>query len=529
MRVLLKQNGQMVADLTFEQEALRAGSDPSSEIYLNNKAISEHHLRISPYQGAGWVVETVSRKPIPKLNGVPMSARANLHDGDRIELLDYMLTVFPTWDAGREKSDDADTKLRHKPLPTGTLIRRHMEKVEIPAGWLDKISRIAMELGLCTDLNLLMDYSINMLASVFGAGFSWFGARRRPAGRLEFVEGRLVSGQTCDLSAFGDALVHHSITRSQHLCVPKADDPVITSGMAVPLMSPEGNIGVVYVDTRTETQSYKPHHLDLMSLIGSLIASRLEQIMHGQVQVETELAGGELNLTRAVQARLDPKSVPQSDKLAIVAYSKPGDMRSGDVFDIVRMASGVIAFFFGHVTAEGFETAITMAEARAAFRTAMLHGDGPQVFVRALNWLVHDLGGDARIDCGCFLIDPTKGSVRYAIAGSPIAVAIDGQGQALALPNGNMPPIGETSAPNYQGKTAMLPENGSLVLASPGMETARNADGESLDPQRFIDAVCDGIHQSPRTTLDDAINDVSAYLREGDAPDDVTVFLFRRT
>lgn len=527
MRILLRQGETMLADLSFDEETVRAGSAADSEIHLPSPKLADYHLRLAPFRPGVWAVEAVNKKPVPTLNGLPMSSRANVKDGDRISVAGFTLTVYPTWDTGREDSDAA--ALRGKPLPAGTLVRKHMEKVSIPAGWLDKISRIAMELGLCTDLRILIDYSLDMMLRVFGAGYAWIGCRRLPEGRLDFVEGRLDSGKISDTPAFTDALVHHCLTRSQHLCVPTADDPVIVTGMAAPLMSSEGSIGVIYVDGRKQGQSYKPHHLDLFSLIGSLICSRLEQIFKGQLALQTQLAGGEISLTREVQARLDPKSVPHSEHLQIVAHSKPGSAASGDVFDIVRMASGTIAFFFGHVNAKGFETAITMAEARAAFRLSMLHGDAPHVFLRAMNWLVHEIKGAATIDCICMLIESDKGSIKYSAGGRALASLIGKSGDATPLTGGDRPAIGGTASVDYQSATAELPEGGMLALISPGMAAARNTAGEPLDPQRFIDSLCDGFGQSARAVLDDALDDVSSYLREGEQLEDITVFLIRRT
>lgn len=528
MRILLRQGETMLADLTFEQETVRAGSAADSEVHLPNPKLADYHMRIVPFQSGVWAVETVNKKPVPTLNGLPMSTRANLKDGDRISVAGYTLTVYPTWDAGREDAA-VDDALRGKPLPAGTLVRMHMEKVAIPAGWLDKISKIAMELGLCTDLRILIDFSLDMMIRVFGAGYAWIGCRRKPEGRLEFVEGRLDSGRISDTPAFTDALVHHCLTRSRHLCVPTADDPVIKTGMAAPLMSSEGSIGVIYVDARKDGQSYKPHHLDLFSLIGSLICSRLDQIFQGHMALQTQLAGGEVTLTREVQARLDPKSVPHSEHLQIVAHSKPGSAASGDVFDIVRMASGVIAFFFGHVNAKGFETAIAMAEARAAFRVAMLHGDAPHVFLKALNWLIHDVKGEATVDCVCMLIDPKQGTVKYGAGGKALAHMLDSSGKSTPLTSGDRPAVGTTGSVDYQSATAELPQGGSIALLSPGIAAARNADGDSLDPRRFVDSLCDGFGQSARAVLDDALDDVAPYLRTGEQPEDITVFLIRRT
>lgn len=528
MRILLRQGDTMLADLSFEEETVRAGSAGDSEVHLPSAKLADYHLRLSPFRPGVWAVETVSKKPIPTLNGLPMSTRANVKDGDRISVAGYTLTVYPTWGAGREDAD-VDAALRGKPLPAGTLIRKHMEKIAIPAGWLDKISRIAMELGLCTDLRILLDYSLDMMLRVFGAGYAWIGCRRKPEGRLEFVEGRLDSGKISDTPAFTDALVHHCLTRSQHLCVPTADDPVIVTGMAAPLMSSEGSIGVIYVDSRKKGQSYKPHHLDLFSLIGSLICSRLEQIFQGQLALQTQLAGGEVTLTREVQARLDPKSVPHSEHLQIVAHSKPGSTASGDVFDIVKMASGTIAFFFGHVNADGFETAITMAETRAAFRVAMLHGDAPHVFLRALNWLIHDVKGEASIDCICMLIDAGQGAIKYSAGGRTLARVIGASGNAIPLTGEDRPAVGATASADYQSASAKLLSGAAIALLSPGMAAAKNAAGESLDPQRFIDSLCDGFGQSARASLDDALDDVAAYLRAGEQPEDITVFLVRRT
>lgn len=533
MRVLVRQGRSILADLTFEETAVRIGSAEDAEVYLADAKIADYHVRLVPARQGKWSVEVVKHKPQAKLNDVLIHDGMNIRDGDSISLRDYVLTVYPSWDAGREESERLATEaeiaaVRAKPLPAGTLVKRHVEKVAIPAGWLDTISRIAMELSLCGDLRILMDYSLNMMLGVFGAGFAWMGARRRPAGRLEFVEGRLASGHNCDMPAFADAIVHHCVTRSQHICVPSSYDPEIVSAMATPLIAPEGNIGVVYVDTRKQGQAYKPHHLDLFSLISSHVSARLDQIIRGQKQLQATLAGGEISLAREVQARLDPRSIPQPEGLQIVAHCKPGRERSGDVLDVVRMASGAVAFFLGRVRAAGIGTGIMMAEARAAFRVAMLHGDAPHVFLRALNWFVHDQVGQGTVDCVCVILDPGSGSLKYSDAGRSAAVILSNRGEPVPLTASGAPAVGAERAAEYQTRNESLHPGSSLALMTPGLAEAENVNGEKLPEQRFIDALCDGFGQSARAALDDALVDVEAYLKHGKQPEDVSILFIRR-
>jgi serine phosphatase RsbU (regulator of sigma subunit) len=300
------------------------------------------------------------------------------------------------------------------------------------------------------------------------------------------------------------------------------------SAMSVPLLTPMGNLGVLYVDSRTAGQNYKPRHVDLLSAIGSHVSQRLAAVLEGVQAVRQETSKGEVSVVRAVQARMEPSRAAQWSNFEVAVHCRPGSQRCSDVFDIMRLPNGKAAILLARVRGERLEAAISLPAIRAGFRAAMLHGDLPQAALKVLNLLVADRLDGGHTDALCAQIDPNSGEVLAASAGDIASVILAGDGSVRRLLTKTAAPLGVDRKAGYRAHKGGLEAGEILVLGTPGMETAVNPQGEHLDMRVVVDALRECFGQTLHQTLEELVAELGPYLPDGEPADDVTLALAAR-
>jgi serine phosphatase RsbU (regulator of sigma subunit) len=348
---------------------------------------------------------------------------------------------------------------------------------------------------------------------------------------LEVLAGKLPSGQPCPTTPVIEMLQYRCTERAQHICIRKLrDQGEIGSAMGVPLTSPSGPLGMIYVDHRIKTKRFQIPDLDLFSAIGAQVAAKLDALVQGRLQRNAEVTATEISVVHTIQTQLDPRHAPPFENLQLAAYSRSGQERPGDLYDVMRHPdTRLTAFLLGHVNANGALLALSLARLHATFRVAVLHNDPPHAFGRELNWLVYDERDPSTVDALYLLIDPPSGKIRYCRAGKVGALIINVRGEPRALQAGDSPPIGQARDFKYAAQQETLAPGETLVLYTRGVATCVNVHGERFGERRFLELVCDGFGQPPSQTIQDLTYELTSFFQDGKHPDDITIVLLHRT
>jgi len=539
MRVLVKEGDSVLADLTFEDEEVYIGSEPTCAIHLPDMRVRARSAVIAPSARGGWHIENLDSESPIFVNATTLTDQAPLVDGDEITLHDYLLKVF--LDAGFEQymteveearlgAEDL-AKIRKHPLPAGSIVKRPFDGITMVKSQLDRASDLGVEVSHCRDIHELIEISLGLLVEVFNARAAWIGIRRQSQGDLEVVGGRLRSGQSCGTNPLITLLQYRCCDRNQHICVRKVrNQEGIGSAMAVPLSTQNGTFGLLYVDRAPGAKRFQIPDLDLLTAFGSTVAAKLSAILQDRLQREAAVSSTEVSVVHAIQTKLDPKSTPTWDNMQLAAYSRSGQETPGDVYDVMqRPDTEITALLLGHVRATGASLALSMARLHSTFRVAMLHNDPPHAFARELNWLMYNEKDPALVDAICVLVDAKTGKTQHCRAGKIGAFVVDPRGEPRKLPVADGPSIGAVRNYEYISKVDQLAEGETLAIYSRGVATAINGQGEKFSEARFIALVCDGFNQSPGLTIQDVSQELSDFFHEGKHPDDITLMLLRRT
>lgn len=535
MRLIVIEDGGMIADVVCEREPLYIGSHPDCRVRLADSRIAPQQAVIYPEAEHEWALQQLDTSHELHVNGATITGRTTLKTGDEIQICDFLIRVFPDYhDVSRSKAAIGTSQAQlHRfaqfhQLPSGSTVKKLDEPITVLPGQLDRIGQLTLRLAQCTAVEDLMNVTIGALQQAFAPQRVWLGVRRVNYGAMEYVEGRLNTGQATDLPEVGERLRARALDRAQYVLIPTYSPDERLSILAGPLVGPDGILGMVYLEHDADGRRFDSTDLDLLMITLHAVSVQLDVIFKQLARQRTMTVEGVVAVAHAIQARLTPRRLPQWDRLQFGAFREPGREKAGDFYDVVKLASKHAAVLVAHTPAVGALPSMLMGQAHTAFRLALMHHDSPSMLLRSLNYILHDGHADRLLDCFAATIDPESGEVKYAVGGQIGAYIIGGRGEERTLCGAPAPPLGQDRASVYPLFQETLEEGENLVLFTPGVTSARNRAGEGFGQERFINILCDGFGQLASNMLKEMYNDLRSFTEGGSQPEDITVLLAHR-
>ncbi|MBK8915659.1 MAG: SpoIIE family protein phosphatase [Phycisphaerales bacterium] len=533
MRLVVHESDAIVSDVFCDRDPVQIGSGDDCAVRLpadlpayagSIHATDEGHA-LTPADG-GVVAILV--------NGAAIDGRVLLRAGDEVRVGSVVIEVMQesTEAAWRPEITTSVAHLTRfaqtSQLPPGSLVKRTDEAIGVQPLHVQRIGQVNLKLASCITPEQIMEVALEAIQSAFSPQRVWIGIRRVNYGVMEYVQGRTNSGQSADLPEAGEKLKPRVLDRAQFVLIQQWTPDERLGIMTGPFAGPDGTLGMIYLDG--PERRFAPADLDYLILLSNTLAVQLDAVFRYIAQNRAAMLAGEISVAHEIQARLTPKKLPQwEDVLQIGAFREPGREHTGDIYDVVKLASGHAAIMIANTPATGPLPSMLMAQAHAAFRVAAMHQDPPHVFLRSLNHVLFDPARDRLLNCFVGLIDPAEGTLRYAMAGTTGAFIIGLRGEERALaPSPAEPMLGDTRAPSYSLRNTELESSETLVLFTPGVVTAKSRAGEVFGQDRFVNFLCDGFGQLASQLLKEMLADLRSFTEGGLQPDDITVILAHR-
>ncbi len=535
MRLVVYRQGNPFTELVGEDEAVSVGSATANRLVLPDTRIPAHVAQIFLEHHEMWVIEPLDERFELLLNGVALAARTPLRSGDQIGVLDF--TIEAQFEPPRRPAEAprattsvaSMTQFVKFQLPQGSLIRKAEETLTIQPAQIARIGRVNLALASCETVEALMDIALTAVFDFFGAHRAWIGIRRVNYGPMEYVEGRVAGGQSTDLPELGENLKPRALDRMQYVLLPLVSPEERHSVMAGPLIGPDGPLGMIYIDTQGSERRYDVTEVDFFITTLNCIGVQLDAIFKSIAKTRAATLDGEVTVAHAIQARLTPRKLPQWDKLQFGAFREPGRERTGDCYDVVKLAQHTAGVMIGHTEARGPLPGMTMSQAQASFRCSVMHNDPPHIFLRSTNVLLYDGIADHGLDCFMAIVDPESGQMHFAAAGRIGAYIIGARGDERRLVDpAATPALGMAKSVNVATLTEQLEPAETLVLFTPGVVTAKNRKDEVFGEERFVNILCDGFGQLASNMLKEMLSDLKQFTEGGSQPEDITVILAHR-
>ncbi len=217
------------------------------------------------------------------------------------------------------------------------------------------------------------------------------------------------------------------------------------------------------------------------------------------VRDEMDRVHDELHLAAVIQRDLLPAELPRAEGLEFAVMFRPASYVSGDIYDVMMVDGGRIAFLLADAVGHGVPAALLTMVISRALRAPRARFDPAEAIGTLNSDMVRMQRGRSRFATAvCGVIDPATREVTLCVAGHPAPLRILG-GQMTPIETGG-PLLGVFEGEPFESETFTMREGETLLLYSDGFETAfpgEEASGSDADRRLKLAAYMDEFARLP--------------------------------
>lgn len=257
-----------------------------------------------------------------------------------------------------------------------------------------------------------------------------------------------------------------------------------------------------------------------------------------RVSAEKQRLDQEMKIAAAVQSRLFPRSIPKSEKLDIAkGVCIPARSVSGDYYDLLDVAPGLIAVAVADVCGKGVSAALMMANLQAnlrgqalAYRDADNHNPARRIVDRVNQQVTGSMLDAGFITFFYAEFDERRSTLRYANAGhNPPLLLREGRkdGELVKRLDVGGTVLGIFCDAVFDEEEIQLESGDTLVAFTDGVIEARNPLGEEFGEDRLIQVLLEN-YRLPAAGIESRIlRAVEDWTAEAEQEDDLTLVILK--
>jgi serine phosphatase RsbU (regulator of sigma subunit) len=248
----------------------------------------------------------------------------------------------------------------------------------------------------------------------------------------------------------------------------------LRSILCVPLRGKAGVVGVLYMDTNRQDQSYSHDDMLLATAVGNSAGLALENAnLHARL-LKQQRDEHEIEFAWSIQEGFLVKDWPQ-DQPHYDAYglTRPAKTVGGDFYDFIQLGPDRVGILIGDVSGKGIPAALTMAQLLAEFRLLAREEVSPAVVVSHINRNQVQRSQRGMFCSLCFIsIDLRDGKMTCVNAGHHPPMHATAAG-VRSLDDASGMPVGVLPEAKWSDTHYKLMPGDSLVLYTDGIVEAR--------------------------------------------------------
>lgn len=553
MPLLLCQSGPDKGRRFFFERNAMLGRGPLADLEVRDPAVSRRHALITIQDGRCFVSDLQSGNGT-FLNGDRVATPAALADGDQVRVGS---TSF-LFQSGDERTKERDSSSRvslsvREPSEVSKSVVVPLSKLHGhgPGASADELARLRRRLDFFYEAGRVLARSLDepalaseLLARAMDvlpqADRAFVVLYDEQSGEFLPLAGRTRGGGAADIPASRTLLEEVARKREALVSIDAAGEAgfeaakslrllALRAVACVPLLVEARLLGVLQVDNVQAGRGFGEDDLDLLEGVAGPIALALEHARTHRKLVERELVEHDLALAQRIQTSFLPAKLPEVPGWRFAVEYSPALAVGGDLYDLVALADGRLAFAIGDVSGKGVSAALLMARLTSVLRAAAARSPEPSAVIEELNELIR-----AEAEQGMFVtlafgvLDPASGRFEMANAGHlrPIVRHGDGRCAELQVPAGAALGVRKKAgAPTF----AWTLEPGELVvLVTDGLTEAATPAGARFETERVMDLVR-RTGPDPRKALEALLKAARAFVAERGFDDDLTVLCLARS
>ena len=548
------------------------GRHPSAQVVLDDGAVSRHHAEIVA-DGGRFFVEDLQSRNGTEVNGIRISERTVLRDGDAIRICDHTFQYLKQLDcdpprrqekkkigsnSAKDTVEEQDGSKLTGPEPRGSQSMtdegssvlsaleasssgRGLRLNVRPEAKLRAVLEISAALGRVLDLQEVLTVILKSLFKIFSQADAGFVLLKDPEADAFHLRASHCNAPNDADVPISMTVVRQAMEKTQAILsadvmgdsrFPASEslaDLRLRSLMCAPLLSIDGRaLGVIQLSTLMASQPFTSEDLDLLVSVSAQAALAVDNAtMHDTIlrrqQMESDMA-----FAAKVQQGFLPGAPPQAEGWQFAHYYKAAFHVGGDYFDYVPLPDGRIAIAVGDVTGKGVSAALLMARLHASARYQLISAPAPGGAMNSLNAEISNSGlGFRLITLVVAVVDPQARTVCISNAGHlpPVHRTVDG---VVTLIGGNVSgtPLGMLPDQQYKELTISLSPGESLLFYTDGITEAMNRKKEMYGKHRLLASV-----QKASAGVDamvtDLVKSVEDYCDGAEQQDDICVTAVR--
>ncbi|HEY0003224.1 MAG TPA: SpoIIE family protein phosphatase [Pyrinomonadaceae bacterium] len=302
----------------------------------------------------------------------------------------------------------------------------------------------------------------------------------------------------------------------------------IRSVLAVPLSVGEKVFGIIYADSPMGEGRFTREHLEVLTMLASVAAIRVENARLAEQQIERQRLEQELHLASEIQQRFQPTSPPQIAGFEFQGISFPCYEIGGDYYDFIERPDGRLIIALGDVSGKGTAAALLMSSLHAAVHAQAAAHRSPIETIKAINqYLAENTPPNRFITLFYAELEPQEGALTFINAGHNPPLIVHEGGTVEQLGSGGLP-LGINPFADYREGRAQLQPGDVLVIYSDGVSEAQDPAGEEFGTTRLWEVVSRNIEASAAGIRDRIESALTKFARGTRAVDDITLVIVKR-
>ena len=309
MRLVVKQNDQIVNEFQFAKGPIYIGRSETSQIRLNDGAVSRQHAVIFNTNDGKWTVEDLDSANKTYLNDEAIH-KVEIKTGDRLRITDHIIEInFKDGDEAEKPTHLEDTLTATAAPAAATaapadttaasggarvsaaqVIERKLDTTDAPPIRLPPqrgmdLLRSIESISKADNLDELLLTLLDITSKQLGTYHNWCALRSEPTGPMTHHAGRTREGQTLELNTIKlNEKINEAIEKSHFLLfifskdMTKDEKGQIRSVVISPIIGPTGCFGVLYANNTFRDEHYSLTDLDYLMMLGMHIATTAQKL-----------------------------------------------------------------------------------------------------------------------------------------------------------------------------------------------------------------------------------------------------------
>jgi serine phosphatase RsbU (regulator of sigma subunit) len=294
--------------------------------------------------------------------------------------------------------------------------------------------------------------------------------------------------------------------------------------IALPLIMGDRLIGIYAFGPKKSRDYYTSHDVAILTDLGYQVAVALENSRLHLALTEQSRLQREIELARATQERLIPRTAPGFPGWDLAGVSLAAQEVGGDFFGYHSLGHDRLAVAVGDVTDKGMAAALLMSGSVIALAGAVATAPRPASLLSLVNKVIRPYTGKNQNTALCYAVFRRDGYLLVANAGGiePLVRRSDGQLEWIKI--GGLP-LGIVSEDyEYEEVSCQLNPGDTIVFISDGLVEARNRHNDIFGFDRLEAALFTAsVERGAQSVANHLVREMRRFAGAVPPQDDVTL------